>query len=331
MTSRSSIFSFDTLKIPREIPKATLFALALVGLSELGVRAMMASGKLEEDVSLRKTLVRRIDTITQEKPPIWFLGNSTLDWGVDENLLSELLGRKVIKLAHGSATVNASAAMLDFYISQTGQKPERVVVTLTKDDINRNGFRAERSQTYLDLARDDKLPFAEPIMLRRARANIRDGAVDSLMALKGKPPQATKVIKAYDGRPLTEKSTLEISLLKDFDLATDWFAELKSACARNGLPAPVVVLMPTTDQYGAFHDQFVGESKPTYEQVHAQIVSAIEKNGLICVDFSVPARGQSEYAKFRDPYHLRPEGEKWFTRQLAGKLTPLLPATQPSN
>ncbi len=319
MTSRSSIFSFDTLKLPRSVPIATLFALGLLAAGELGVRAMVATGHLEQDKSLRLTLTSRLDELKADKPPVWFLGNSTLDWGVDVDSLSEQLGVKVVKMAHGSATVDATAAMLDFYIKQSGVKPKQVVVTVTKDDFNPNGFRADKSKTYLEIAQDNELPSADWLMLRAARSNIRDKVTDTVDSLR--PGQKAKanaaaIVKPFNGKVLADNDEFVRNLVTKFEVRSSWIGDLKAVCDRHQLPAPILVLMPVTDRYVEYHDRIV--KSPTYEQVHQQILAAAKENGVQVIDFWTTSF--SDYSLFRDAYHLSPKGKDWLTPQIGQRV-----------
>ncbi len=317
MTSRSSIFSFDTLSLPRTFPVATAFAICLLLACELGARALVATGHLEEDKSLRLTLVTRIKEIKAQKPPVWFLGNSTLDWGIDAPALSKMLNVPIYKLPHGSATVNSSAAMLDFYIKQTGIKPKLVVVTVTKDDFNPNGSRAKISQAYLDVANQNAVPTGDFLMLRSARASIRDKVTDGIDSLRYPNKRVIEpVIKTFSGKPIPDDYEFTRILVTDFEFRADWINELKAVCDRHQLPAPVLVLMPVTDRYLQYHDRVV--KTPTYEQIHQQTLETARTAGVTVIDFWETPR--TDYHIFRDAYHLTPEGCAWLTPLVAEQL-----------
>lgn len=303
------------------MPKGALFALALLAGAELVARGLLAKGDLKPDPSLRTTLKTRLDEIRKEHPPIWFVGNSTLDWGVDAPLFEQLLHTKIIKLSHGSATLNASAAMLQFDIDNAGEKPRQVIVTLTKDDLNTNGYRADFSRSYLDMAKTETLPSGDWLALREARGNIRDAAESLVERPSKKSPSTKPAYDVYDGQPMSPQNKFEVNLLKNYQLGVDWFAQLKAVCDRNQLPPPILVLMPPTDQYIAFHDRMI--ASPKFAEVHQQVLDAIHENGMKVLDYWTQPR--TDYAHFRDPYHLNPIGEDLFTRQLAEDLQPLLP------
>jgi len=55
----------------------------------------------------------------------------------------------MVSLSHGSATLDASAAMLKHYSRATGAVPEQVVPIIGKDNLNLGGYRAEKSRRYL--------------------------------------------------------------------------------------------------------------------------------------------------------------------------------------
>lgn len=317
MISRSSIFSFDTLRLPRTFPAATAFAIGLLLACELAARALVATGHLQEDKSLRLTLVTRIKEIKTQKPPVWFLGNSTLDWGIDGPALSEMLNVPIYKLPHGSATVDASAQMLDFYIQQTGVKPKLVVVTVTKDDFNPNGSRAKISQAYLEVARNNAPPPGDFLMLRGARTGIRDKVMETIDALRyPHKPEVAPVIKHFNGKPIPDDYEFTRILVTDFVFRDDWIKDLKAVCDRHQLPAPVLVLMPVTDRYVQYHDRVV--KTPTYQQVHQQALATAQSAGVTVIDFWQTPR--TDYDIFRDAYHLTPQGCAWLTPQIAEQL-----------
>jgi hypothetical protein len=175
------------------------------------------------------------------------------------------------------------------------------------------------------MEKSNTLPETDYLMLRRARGNLRDflGIGPLTLDAKQRAAAANNVVKQYDGKPLTEKSKLERELIEDYTVAGEWFQQLKDEADKLGLPAPIIVMMPTTDKYQQFHDQFV--EKPKYADVHRQIIEAIEAAGLRYIDaWSAP---RIDYKRFRDPYHLHPDGQAWFTKRLVEEIRPLLAAT----
>ena len=133
-----------------KMPRAVILCLCLVFTAEMAARMMVRTGRLEQDKSLQKLLADNVSYLQQNRPPLWLVGNSVLEFGIDQKQLSKDLGLAAISLCHGGATVRGSAAMLDFYLKEVSYKPEYVMLVVSKDDFNPNGLGAQTSETYLD-------------------------------------------------------------------------------------------------------------------------------------------------------------------------------------
>ena len=144
-----SIFSFKTLRLSFNLPRAVILGLCLVALSEGMARYIVHKGILNETPSLKKTIRENTVSLNQKRPSLWLIGNSTLRFGINLKYLETQLGSSAIKLCHGGATVRGSAAMLDFYANKIQYQPARVILFITKDDLNPNGLGAKTSKTYL--------------------------------------------------------------------------------------------------------------------------------------------------------------------------------------
>ena len=80
-----------------------------------------------------------------------------------------------------SATVGASAKLLNYYLDLAPHPPREVVVFVTKDDLNLNGYRAAVSAEYETLCKDPMRKPQEFLMLWQARSHIAD-RIEATMA-----------------------------------------------------------------------------------------------------------------------------------------------------
>ena len=133
------------------MPKAGLTCFAIVFAAEILVREGLRRGLLAVPKDLENVTGEYERAILAKKPRLWLLGNSTLRSGIDVGSLEAEFGGRIamVSLSHGSATLDASAAMLKHYSRATGSVPEQVVLIIGKDDLNLSGHRAENSRRYL--------------------------------------------------------------------------------------------------------------------------------------------------------------------------------------
>ena len=109
-----------------------MLCLCVVFAAEMAARMMVRTNRLEQDKSLQKLLADNISCLQQKRPPLWLVGNSVLEFGIDQQQLSKDLGLAAISLCHGGATVRGSAAMLDFYLNEISYKPEYVMLVVPR-------------------------------------------------------------------------------------------------------------------------------------------------------------------------------------------------------
>ena len=114
MKYRSSIFNFNTLHFSFRLSRAVILCICIVIAAEAAARIMLYTGRLQQDNSLQKLLADNLSCLQQNRPPLWLIGNSTLEFGVDQKQLSKDLGLQTIKLCHGGATVRGLLPWLIF-------------------------------------------------------------------------------------------------------------------------------------------------------------------------------------------------------------------------
>jgi len=364
MTFLSSIFSFDTLRFhtgaaKRRWPAGAICALAICLVVEVSLRGLWMGGALKENRSLSKHVRQQMTALKQARPDaVWLLGNSTLDYGIDERLFASLQGAPAIKLTHGSASLRGSAQLLEFYLRHAPRKPARVIVTLTKDDLNANGYRAEQSKRYQEMDLLDDVPTAELLAIRATRDDIKAHAArltneiarlikhrrsgDATVESGGRPTGDSAAAAndndtddqpadlVYDGKPIPPGDAWHRELLKNFTIDQKAFQVLADVCRRYDLPPPTVVMLPVTDKYIEFHQLYCPNI--SYEQIRAEVARLCQANGLQLVDLGSLV-GKKDYALYRDYYHVNRAGRPWLTRLVASGvlMTHNLPATAPSS
>lgn len=308
MTRLSSIFSFETFRLRPWFPKATLAALLLLVGAEAATRSEVRRGKLHVDPTARQLIADHVKLISGNKDDIWLLGNSTLGYGVDEKLLAQKTGAHFLKLPHGSATVGASARILNYYLSLDSAKahpPREVVVFVTKDDLNLNGYRAEVSAEYEDLTHEPMRKPQEFLMLWQARTHIAERIDAILHGTKEKKEAPFNGVIFDDDEMYTR-------LIKNYQMDQAAIGNIARAAHLHGVEKVALILVPCTDVYVRFHDRhFPGES---YADLRAKIAAECNQAGIKFYDFGDPS---TAYADFQDGYHLNGDGAKRFTAKLA--------------
>lgn len=250
----------------RRVPRSVLTALVLILAAEGAARAALNRGWLRRDMTARALVESYVDRVGREQPDVWLLGNSTLDEGVDEAAFVRDTGRSTVKLSLGSATVRATARVLGFYLARAPRKPQAVVVFVSKDDLNRKGYRATVSEQYDDIVSGGLLASPQRhLALYATRGDIQakaGRAFDRLRRLVGgrerrQPPRPPKDQRVFDGDPIERGSPdfeFYRDLLKDFAFDAEAFEELAAIARAHGVADVTVVLTPSTDRYVQFHD-----------------------------------------------------------------------------
>ena len=319
MKCPSSIFSFKTLRGFVRPGRAVWLAVGLILGAEGLVRWAGVSGHLPPPRSLDEHVSQQLARTREAEGAIWLVGNSTLGYGVDIDELQRILGRPVVALIHGSATVRGSAAMVDYYLRNGAQKPSRIVMCMTKDDLNLNGERTATSRRYLNYGSWRAFSLERALILARSREDIKrwlrrlgqgvsvQNENSDTHARSIGSVEFTGKLSTGDRRwlhQLAERYAPDISSLDD----------LASMGKSSG--APVAVLwMPVTDVYVRHHDQMAPEC--TWSQIQAIVLERCTPSGIEVWDMHGPF---SEYTGFRDAYHLSYESRAEFTRRLMDKI-----------
>src|SRR5262249_47479559 len=136
MSIRSSIFSFETLTLPRRPAPGWVFAIVLLLTAEVGARLCLHWGLLTRDMPGPELMIEMSEAKTKETPhEIWLMGNSTLE-AIDPEMITRIAGRDAVRLPHHAAAVRASAVTVDYLLSHTVYKPATVVLFVWKDDLS---------------------------------------------------------------------------------------------------------------------------------------------------------------------------------------------------
>ncbi len=323
----SSIFSFSTLRRPRTWPAGALFALLLIGAAELATRALLAGHVIERDPTLRTLILQQLDDVRATHSNIWLLGNSTLEYGVDERALSTSLGYPVPRLIHGSATVEGSAAMLAYYLQRVAVPPKTVIFLITKDDLNPNGYRAKVSETYLQIERTGNVPGGDYLALRAARGSIKNhvAALDSeLYAGLRRAVGASRTASlaqsstlpdsqlVFGGKIVGTEKTFIDDLDRNYAIDAKGLNDLAQVGRNYHVQHMVVIMLPITDVLAAYHDAHIPQYP--YAKVRANVAMQCQRYGIEFIDWGQPS---TDHASYRDAYHLNDRGAKLFTARLA--------------
>ena len=314
-----SVFSFKMPARARRFPRAAGMAVLLLLLSESAARIAISRGWLTLDFSLRRLTQESLERLRRDQPTIWLLGNSILRRGIDKDVLAREMGSRAIQLAHGTASLAGSVAMMKFYLSRVTQPPERVIFFVSKDDLNRHGYRARVSQTYLDLGRDgpSRFDLDDWLALSAARGQIVrsfQAGLASLLLPSGVPARKPRPA-ADDGKPITLNDPHFADLARNYELDLGAVAELGAICRRRGIRRTQMVLMPVTGRYIEFHEALFPEMP--YREIRRSLAAACEANGIRFVDYGGPT---NEYYLFSDPYHLNDAGKRKISEVLSREL-----------
>ena len=316
MTSRSSIFSFSTLRASLLPGRAVWLALALVAAAELLLRFCVPNLGWYEGLSSLPQWVSRLEwELRERRPDVWLFGNSVLAYGVDADALAADIGRPCIALPFGGATLAGDAAMMRHFSRAAPEKPTDLVFCITKDDVNPNGERAGISKKYLGW--DTLSARLHPDRLfklcssRQTLMNTLKSAIlrrDTAAAKNPSEPSFAGVIPP-------EKYEYMRRLMVDYAVDASPFDEIDVLAARNHCRVHVV-LVPVSSAYLDFHD--AAHPEFTADEVAARISKLCAIHGFDFHDFSRLA--PDDLALYSDPYHLTAAGRGVFTARLAEAL-----------
>ena len=324
MIRLSSIFSFRTLRSSLRPGSAVVFALALIGMAEIGVRHLTPNLGWYEGLSSLGQWVGRLEhELKTHQPDIWLMGNSVLAYGVDVAALEYQTGKTAVAMPFGGATVAGSTAMLEYYIKRAPHPPKHVLYCITKDDLNLHGERAWISTKYLEYETWKGLSFDRIFRLADSRNTILNYLKSGLFG----HPTASAMQPSeppFGGVASEEKLKYMGSLMQNFELDSEVFDRIRSLATRHGFDV-TFLLMPVSDIYLQYHDQH-GDGV-LVEQVHSRIRDLSMTHRFAFVDLS--GMFPHEYDYFSDPYHLTPDGRKRATEAVAQQLGVVVPDVEP--
>ena len=314
--SRSSIFSFSTLRASLLPGRALWLALALVAAAELLLRFTAPNLGWYEGMSSLPQWVSRLEwELRARRPTVWLFGNSVLAYGVDTDALSSSLSRPCIALPFGGATLAGDAAMMRHFFRTAPEKPTDLVFCITKDDVNPNGERSWISKKYLTW---DTLPARlHPDRLfklcssRQTIMNTLKSAIlrrDTAASMNPSEPSFAGVIPP-------EKYEYMRRLMLDYAVDAAPFDEISAFAASNHCRVHVV-LVPVSSAYLRFHDDALPSF--TAAAAAARISDLCAAHGFAFHDLSRMA--PDDLTLYSDPYHLTAAGRTAFTSRLADAL-----------
>lgn len=308
-------YTFNSSSFFNRDAAITILALFLVVIfSESLARFLKSKGIIFEDPRLPTTIEKYTDTIKVETPEVWFVGNSTLDYSLDEKQWSSQTGVTSIKMPLGGATVRATLSMLEYYVNTSAQKPKTLILFITKDDLNTNGSRAKNSITYIERSWD--VPWYDTmITLRMCQKSIRNlfGTLISDLGKQYRNQSTTNTsIATFNGIDLDLEDTHLKGLSNSYQVDVGIVEMLSQKTSHLGIQRVLIVFPPVTKQYDNWHNRHY--PSVTIDKVFNDLEIGLQKNGFTILNYRSYF---NEPALFRDSYHLNELGKKKFTDILA--------------
>ncbi|MFO0947983.1 MAG: SGNH/GDSL hydrolase family protein [Planctomycetota bacterium] len=325
-----SIFSFDTLKIRPWVPAGFVAGLVVFVALEAFARRLEREGAIKPS-TIELTIDGYRRELIEKKPKVWLVGNSTAEYGIDAPLFSEITGLPSVKLAHGSATMRASAKLLEYYFRVAPTVPEAVILFSIKDDMNVNGVFPGMSSRYMT-QEDWSVPALDRwLTLRACRLSItmkaEEWARSFFKSLRervrgteaGVPSETTPEANgdapfkpSFSTEPIPPDHAWYSDMSRDYRLNVESIPAYAKVCREHGVKKVMLVLMPVTDLYANFHNGHFPEQP--YDSLRKQVAEICAKENVILLDLADPS---GNYGEFMDPYHLNPTGQKRITRLVA--------------
>ena len=309
---RSYIFSFSFF-FKREMLVTIIAFLLVILFAESTARFFKASGVINEDPRLQSTLEKYIKTIISERPDVWFVGNSTLDYSLDELQWSKRTGVSSIKMPLGGSTVRATVSMLEYYAKASFQLPKILVVFATKDDLNINGSRAKNSLTYLN--RSWATPWYDTaVALRLCQKSIRNligRQVNNFARKIRSRPAKSDPIPMFDGAAPDPNDKHLSGLAANYQIDSEAVNLLFQFANQHKLQKVLVVLPPVTMQYEVWHD--TKHSNIPVKNIYNEFIEGLKKKNIPVLGFR---NNFNDHSFFRDSYHLNDLGKQRFTESL---------------
>lgn len=315
------MLGFDTLRGPWRLRPELVIAVLVVASFEALARFQLNRGQWVVGDSLAGVVQSFQQSLAKERPRIWLAGNSTLSCGTDRAALESMVGEPVAILVHASCTLRASAAMLDFYMRHAPRQPEKVVVTVTIDDLHSSGYRSQISHTYLDINFNDSPPSAPSVLAMRAargsilkaawsRIRIRDWLDTPSISVESHFLKRSAQGSSWNGDEIDDSDPTYQQLDEGFQMDSDSIRELAALRKRRGIVC-TLLLLPVTGQMQRYHDRHNPSLK--YAQLRQQLAQLCREHTLPFVDWGEPS---AEISLFKDPYHLGVLGREVMTKRI---------------
>ena len=300
------------------------------------------------------TQVRKYYTnlINQEKPDLVIMGDSTMRYGVDPNLLAERTGKKVL-----SIDVPGSASAYWYLVVKNNivlarHHPQAVIIVFRETMLTAPGYRVQSG--YL-VRMDEYAAPQEPILLERAYLNqmgIVEKWAEGYVPLYGARGGIRKEIETqiryalpsrlFDcDQPCLEEHVADVFTTQNLEpgqlrdavasaeryLYTPTQTDFAGQVDRSFLPEIIrltreqgiqlVVIRMKSETKGK------GNSDPAgIRQYMSDLETYLEENGVIFLDYGRDPRFTHEY--FKDAIHLNSKGELLFTQVIADGLNEAL-------
>ncbi len=315
------LLSFNTLRLPRRVPRDLLLAVLLLVGCEVAARTYFVA-----DGSLTQLINGYVERLNTEQPAIWICGNSTMNAGIDAEVIEQRLEGSVIKLAHGTATLRASVDLLDYYLNHTQTPPQTLIVCTFKDDLNPNGYNARVSEQFDDVltAEVGHATNEEWLRLSGARNRISLGVQKFLStgwraSRERSSSLESPPLEVYSGEPIVAGDPFFADAARDYEVDFSGFDRLQQLAQKYEIQRCVVMLLPTSQPYVDFHDSLYPQQ--TYDEIRAQLKTACADRGIAFIDQGGPWK---EASLFKDPYHLNAKGRERLMDAIMPRLTPSL-------
>jgi hypothetical protein len=284
---------------------------------------MLYAGKVEQDKSLQKLIKDQQCSIENNKPVIWLIGNSGLEFSVDDEKLTKFVGLPCVKLCHGGATVRGSAAMLDYYLRHASTMPEYLILFMTKDDVNPNGLGAQTSGKYLEFITWRRYLYRYSSSLRSIRGAIGSKIIHAWALLFVAQEHRVPFLEKYDGvkLPPIDQKAITRGMMKDYAFDEGGFYLLSQVCRRYRVKHVAVVVLPVAEAYRMWHNRIFPEI--TYEEIRKKIKTVCALLGFTVMDLGDPLPDDM----FSDMFHVNTKGCVHITDQLSQRLLKLTQKT----
>ncbi len=314
MTSRSSIFSFSTLRASLLPGRALWLALTLVVSTEIALRFCTPHLGYHEGLSSLPQWVSRLEwELETRQPTVWLLGNSVLAYGIDTEALTEATGRTCLSLPFGNSSLAGDIAMLKHFSALS--LPEELVVCITKDDVNPNGLRSWISRKYIEY---DSFPaYLHPNRLFKlcaSRQTIMNSIKSFVLGRETAAPKSPSE-PSFNGNVTAEKYEYMRQYMQDYKIDSCMFDSLFDFTFNHHCRV-YVVHVPVTTLYMDFHDT----ARPDFpfDAVVTHIAELCAERGFTFLDCS--RMMPDDYSLYSDPDHLTAAGRSLFTQHLAEQL-----------